>query len=375
MTAYYNENDPKAAAWLRELIKQGHIADGEVDERDIRDVRPVELTGYTQCHFFAGIGVWSYALRQAGWSDDRPIWTGSCPCQPFSTAGAGIGFDDERHLWPHWHHLIRHGKPEGVPIFGEQVAAKSALPWLDLVQSDMEAENHAVWAYDICAAGFGAPNIRQRLFWAAHPNGLRCEGVSREGKKGTSEHSEVGGVANTDSGQRQRITDGEGRQRHRQTSGRQQGNSEFAAGGEFLRMANTKSERSDRRKAAPKPEGRQSPKADGEIIGVASTDSNGREQEGGRVTTQERDGIDGNPALFEGQPSAGPVNGHWRNSDWLYCRDDKFRPVESGTSPLVDGAAARVVRLRGYGNAINAEVAKAFIESYIEVMGELNNDF
>jgi DNA (cytosine-5)-methyltransferase 1 len=79
MTAYYNEIDPFAAAWLRELIKAKHIAPGDVDERSIEDVVPSELMGYTQCHFFAGIGVWSHALRCAGWTDDRPIWTGSCP--------------------------------------------------------------------------------------------------------------------------------------------------------------------------------------------------------------------------------------------------------------------------------------------------------
>ena len=66
MTAYYNENDLNAAAWLRNLINMGEIADGEVDTRSIEDVTPNDLKGFTQCHFFAGIGGWSYALRLAG---------------------------------------------------------------------------------------------------------------------------------------------------------------------------------------------------------------------------------------------------------------------------------------------------------------------
>ena len=64
MSAYYNEFDPFAAAWLRNLIAQGLIAPGDVDERSIKDVSPDDLRGYTQCHFFAGIGGWSYAARQ-----------------------------------------------------------------------------------------------------------------------------------------------------------------------------------------------------------------------------------------------------------------------------------------------------------------------
>jgi hypothetical protein len=151
MTAWYNENDAYAARWLRELIREGLIADGEVEERSIVDVRPVDLRGFTQCHLFAGIGVWSYALRLAGWPDDRPVWTGSCPCQPFSAAGKGGGFDDERHLWPAFHWLIQHGAPDVV--FGEQVASADGLAWLDLVQADLAGAGYASGAIDLCAAG------------------------------------------------------------------------------------------------------------------------------------------------------------------------------------------------------------------------------
>lgn len=163
--AYYNEIDPYAAQWLRNLIAAGHIADGDVDERSIVDVAPSEIAGYTQCHFFAGIGVWSHALRGAGWSDDREVWTGSCPCQPFSAAGKKRGTQDSRHLWPDFFRLIRICKPDIV--FGEQVASKDALDWLDLVSTDLENEGYTVGAVDTCAAGFGSPNIRQRLYWVA----------------------------------------------------------------------------------------------------------------------------------------------------------------------------------------------------------------
>ena len=134
--SYYNEIDPFAAEMLRNLIKAGHIAPGDVDERSIEDVRPDDLRGYAQCHFFAGVGVWSYALRRAGYPDARPVWSGSCPCQPFSAAGKGAGFADERHLWPHFHWLIEQCRPPIV--LGEQVASKDGLAWLDLVQADME---------------------------------------------------------------------------------------------------------------------------------------------------------------------------------------------------------------------------------------------
>jgi len=180
---YYNEFDPFAAEWLRNLIKAGHIAQGDVDDRSIKEVSPVDLIGYDQCHFFAGIGVWSYALRLAGWPDDRPVWTGSCPCQPFSAAGKRGGTADERHLWPAFYRLIDQCRPRVV--FGEQVASKDGLAWLDIVHADLEAAGYAVGALDICAAGVGAPHIRQRLFFVADADDARPQGRSLPGATGS----------------------------------------------------------------------------------------------------------------------------------------------------------------------------------------------
>ena len=165
MAAYYNEIDPFVAAWLRNLIAAGLIAPGDVDERSIADVRPDDLRGYGQCHFFAGIGGWSYALRLAGWDDARPVWTGSCPCQPFSAAGKRQAGADERHLWPAWLRLIRKRRP--YRVFGEQVAGAVGLGWLDRVFADLEDEGYACGAAVLGAHSVGAPHIRQRLFWVA----------------------------------------------------------------------------------------------------------------------------------------------------------------------------------------------------------------
>lgn len=189
--AYYSEFDPQAAAWLRELIKRGLIAPGDVDDRSIEDVKPSDLRGYRQVHFFAGIGGWSLALRLAGWPDDQPVWTGSCPCQPFSAAGARAGFEDERHLWPAMYHLVRQRRPPVV--FGEQVAAAIGHGWLDRVVSDLEGVGYACGSAVLQASGANAPHKRDRLWFVAdterdqQPRQEPCSGAS--GRVGREQQS------------------------------------------------------------------------------------------------------------------------------------------------------------------------------------------
>ena len=161
--AYYNENNKYAAQWLRNLITKGLIAPGEVDERSIKEISPADLNGYSQCHFFAGIGGWSYALRLAGWSDDRPVWTGSCPCQPYSSQGKGARQSDERHLWPDWFRLIREQSP--TVVFGEQVIDAVAAGWLDEVMLNMEDIGYACAAAGLPACAASAPHHRKRIWF------------------------------------------------------------------------------------------------------------------------------------------------------------------------------------------------------------------
>lgn len=324
--AYYNEIDPYAAQWLRNLISAGHIAPGDVDERSIEDVTPDDIKNYKQCHFFAGIGVWSYALRNAGWPDDKPVWTGSCPCQPFSAAGKGSGFDDERHLWPHFHWLISECRPEHV--FGEQVASGNANAWFDLVQTDLEAMGYAFGLVPFPSAGVGAPHIRDRAYWVANANN-----AGLEGRPGMPERS-----------------------------------AQFTAGPRCLAigLADTNGELRDRRGNIGAI-GRDEHTDSGSTGGLADTNDNRQQPSQGRGSSS---GCAATGNYFgRSSQNGGPmqVNGFWRDADWLYCRDEKWRPVEPGSFPLADGVAGRVGRLRAYGNAINAEAAKAFIAAYMEM--------
>lgn len=399
---YYNEHDKNAVAWLRELMAAGLIPQGEIDGRDIQDIRAVELVGYVQWHFFAGIAGWPLALRLAGWSEDKPILTASCPCQPFSNAGQQKGESDERHLWPVVHELIKELKPS--VCIGEQVSSKLGRQWLSRVRTDLEDVGYAVGASDLCAAGVGAPHIRQRLYWVADrladTDGQRYDGINallREEERGRAASDlleaagsgPVNGVADLCStGLAQRECDGRVQQEKVGTSQGQAAICNCDLSG--LGHAESRQQQWIREPS--------------EINGWSS--SPGRSSSGGsgglgdtlrstseldaRELSETEAGISRANGAEHGDHTerfeyASPSLG-WRDFDLIPCADGKTRRVKSGLQCLVNGipagvvsgsdpslqevkatTEARAMRLKGFGNAIVPQLAAEFIKAFMQV--------
>ena len=399
--AYYNEWDKDAAAWLRELIAAGLIMAGDVDERSISDVRPTDLAGYAQCHFFGGISGWPLALQLAGWPDDHPCWSGSCPCQPFSSAGKRTGITDCRHLWPEFKRLIAACCPSFV--FGEQVASSEVVGsqleaaflvavqegkiaranrlakrlaaskgfhfhprWLDGVRADLEAEGYAFRFMVLGAHSVGAPHIRQRVFWLAHSQGERVGGG----------RGQRDGAASATAGER-RHQDGQ--------------LAESLAGSATEWLADA--ERADSRGGIAGEQGQQGGGRagladDGEPGGLGNAGGAGHQERIGNRRVQ-REAVE----PHEGQAvECGGNSGPWSDCVLIPCRDGKVRRVGRRIRPLAariprdvamlmprlaklghdPTAARRIIRearrhritaLKGAGNSIVPPLAAEFIRA------------
>lgn len=320
--AYYNDNDPNICAWIRQLIKDRLVTDGEVDCRSIVDVQPGDLKGFTRHHFFSGICGWDYALQLAGWPNDERIVTASCPCQPLSCAGKRAGEKDERHLWPELYRLISECGFQRV--LGEQVASRDGLEWIDGVSLDLEELGYVVWASDIPAAGVAAPQLRQRLYW----------------------------VAFSDRGQRERGPSDARGERNGTQAGREQGDGELESCGGIARLADPNRERQPQR-----------PERDGGALG--------REQQSPLGDDVDRCGGSARLAHAHGPRSQGRrISGDspsqrtpWSNSVASQGDDGKWRRIEPGIPPLAARISGRVALIRGSGNSICPQLAAKFIQA------------
>lgn len=343
---YYSEWDKTAAAWLRQLIKDKLIPAGVVDTRSIADVSVSDLHGFTQCHFFAGIGGWSYALKLAGWPADRPVWTGSCPCQPFSQAGKQLGDKDERHLWPALFNLIAQCHPEFV--FGEQVANAVGKGWLDGISADLEGAGYACGAAVLGAHSVGAPHIRQRLYWVANAGheSARRSSVPGETESGRSFSDATG--RSVACGMEHSTSDG--RIERRPESGRRGVIGGCGKSDPLVGVGNADRARSQPGQPSPAPDRyRRAAVADGAARGMGDANSSRLQQQCGAITVSAE------------QPSVELRGNTWDQYDLLPCTDGKTRRVKSGVCVLAHGVPARVGRLRGYGNAIVPQAAAEFI--------------
>jgi DNA (cytosine-5)-methyltransferase 1 len=342
MTAWYNENDAYAAGWLQNLISERLIADGIVDTRSVADVRPADLDGFEQLHFFAGIGGWSLALRRAGWPDARPVWTGSCPCQPFSLLGKQAGYADPRHLWPTWARLIGERRP--ATIFGEQVA--SAPRWLRLVRGDLEALGYAVGSMPIEAACAGADHLRDR-YWFVANRASEQVGLSRQpwqrgdvadrdsevGQRASARdrRSSIASEARHDAGGRSALVNGiepglEGLARHVDQA-REESQAAGSAAEAGLQFGDALAHRASVR--------------------------------GGTGFRQGLTIIDGH----------GAASDSGEQFDLVLGIDERVRRVKSGLRLVADGIPARMDKLRALGNAIDPRPAAAFIRAAMQCIG------
>ncbi len=319
-------------------------------------------------------------------------------CQPFSTAGKRKGFDDDRHLWPVFYDLIKECQP--VTVIGEQVASKDAITWLDNLQNDLERSNYTVGSVIIPACGFGAPHIRQRLFWVAslqsgggdessrlanaegigygqHEPNARAMGGKGEGNE--SQKPQARGITQTIGhcgeidGMAIAGNDGAG-SNNIETGG--WGRESLDAGTEGIRQTQWSISSSGTNSGSTS-----------SIDGMGNTTIKGLEGHNGdgngsgepRWNETDSTGHATMASSFgntDGAGNPGPTNGFWRDADWLRCRDSKWRPVKPGTSALAHGLSTgvgssrprnRSQRLKGYGNAIAVPVAVEFIKAYMEI--------
>jgi DNA (cytosine-5)-methyltransferase 1 len=353
--------EPYAAQWLRNLIDKGLIAKGEVDERSILDVAPADLRGFTQCHFFAGIGGWSLAARLAGWPDERPLWTGSAPCQPFSTAGQQKGTADERHLWPVFFGLIRACRPPVV--MGEQVAAAVGKDWLDGVSTDLEGIGYACGAVVVPACAVNAPHRRDRLWFVADSKGagrearsgdcLRVEPQSVTGFAACESHSLALADANGSGPRAERGDDGEVRrvqeaQREPEHGAVVSGRGSREDGDVADADIGARRERYEPDMLRGRSDNAKQARMGGGDFDVADANESGSQ---GRVVLRER----------------GDERSAWSDGvEWATGADGKARRVKSGIRLLAHGVPARVGKLRAYGNAIVPQVAAEVIGAYLD---------
>jgi len=412
MPAYYNEIDPYAAQWLRNLITAGHIAPGFVDERSIEDVRPDELMGFTQVQ---ALFECSSSGRVAGGRLDKepkPFQakpylqqTGAAPFVHALACAQSLSRGILRTLRSSEGQSDSTGRNAYfVNLVATSLSSLRGIshPFSDACRGSSARILHC-WPFcthrskAICCAAMGQSGKAHHM---SGRHGLTSSGLSSSASlqqslesKLQAKLSPLGSTLYTLTWKPWTTPLGVCRSRLR-ASVRRTSETELTGWPTPMQADGSKACNRYREKhqnglgavaillsgwATPtvrdhkntgnletyifgSPTGRLNLDA-GLSSGLADTDKHGR-IEGGVTATTARQGNTTDTDGGFGRP--GPTNRVWRDVDWLFCRDGKWRCVESGTFPLAHGAPSRVGRLRAYGNAINAYQAQVFIESAIK---------
>ena len=151
------------------------------------------------------------------------VITGGFPCQPFSVAGKQKGTSDDRHLWPEMFRIIKALKPRIV--VGENVRGIVNIQdgmVFETVCTNLEDEGYEVQAFNIPAAGVGAPHRRERIWIIATLENSNNNGFERGfsetcNKTNTRETSSSNGIEDTNNSSRR--SNGRGDQSQSKTDG------------------------------------------------------------------------------------------------------------------------------------------------------------
>ena len=174
-----------------------HLAVNELDDRSVETLRAnfadPQLPEDQRWPLFPG------DVRQQGWDvfdGQIALCAGGVPCQPFSLGGVHRGETDHRNLWPAFIEVVKETRPKAV--LGENVrglARPAFLPYLDYICDWLSVpsvspvpgegwlehhqrlrrvtgeipgdERYRVDRRVVCAADYGVPQLRYRLFVVA----------------------------------------------------------------------------------------------------------------------------------------------------------------------------------------------------------------
>jgi len=262
------------------------------------------------------------------------IITGGVPCQPFSVAGKQKGTSDDRYLWPEMFRIIKAFKSKFVIVENVRgiVNIENGMVF-ETVCSDLESEGYEVQAFNIPAAGVGAPHRRERIWFIA----VREDATNTESKRTWKDN---GGIRQGSS----RISGGQGttaaespRSNVANTIGEYEGREISRSDEEKRRIQEEhRTEHSTTRKSSRTSEVRN---GDNGYENMENSNNNGLE---GRLTETRNETITGKESTFNGSEDS---NNSSRRSDG--GGDQSKSRIDGAVQGLRDGNEEELTRTTG----------------------------